>query len=71
MNCISWAGTQWCYALSWEPWSPLACYKMYGFLREDGSRYEVGSDVVKTESDSDEAESCDTSVEAVSADTWR
>ena len=29
----------------------------------------AGSDVVKAESDSDEAESCDTSVEAVSADT--
>ena len=59
-----------CCALSWEPcgvrWQ---CYKMYGFLREDGSRYEAGSDVVKAESDSDEAESCDTSVEAVPADT--
>ena len=42
---------------------------MYGFLREDGSRYEVDADVVKTGSDSDEAEACDTSAEVVPADT--
>jgi len=66
--CLSWLCG--CNAQAWEPrgvrWQ---CFKMYGFLREDGSRYEVGADVVKTGSDSDEAEACDTSAEVVPADT--